>query len=438
MHNPSRSFIVRYCITVALVLGTAWAIRGQFGHEYGAAWAGAIGMLSVIVLSGRQDWYARLPAIVAVSAIAWGASGIMSYGIVVGYGRSDSFPNVLYGLSMLFVIGGLYGVIGGGLSGLTLETKADRRVDWASLITQMIAGGFLFWAILIHQLGYKMTPPRTELWAASLGASCALVWFLYRNQYHSSLRVALWAMLGAGFGFALGNFLQTLGTVTGIDFNWWNVMEYAIGFFGGLGMAYGIVTGQWPEKQTESGIRLSNLSGAFLLIIILPLINMIEATPGKRFLELGQSLGYDHLAQFVSVHHLIAWSISFLMAILLILLVTYYCYPQSRIFSGLSVAKRSRSIFFLYFVWFMLLSNLVGGTWINGRYTSQHLYWVNLLVIGLLLRNLRETEKPGLINPVKWRRTAFLIFIMIMVSILIMSLISVNIHHGLPGMHYRF
>jgi hypothetical protein len=35
-------------LLVAMSLGTAWAIRGQFGHEHGAAWAGALGSRSVL------------------------------------------------------------------------------------------------------------------------------------------------------------------------------------------------------------------------------------------------------------------------------------------------------------------------------------------------------------------------------------------------------
>lgn len=43
-------------LIVAMSLGTAWAIRGQFGHEQGAAWAGAIGGLALVLVSHRKDW----------------------------------------------------------------------------------------------------------------------------------------------------------------------------------------------------------------------------------------------------------------------------------------------------------------------------------------------------------------------------------------------
>ena len=34
-----------------------WGIRGNFGHEYGAALAGALGAMAIALLSGREDWW---------------------------------------------------------------------------------------------------------------------------------------------------------------------------------------------------------------------------------------------------------------------------------------------------------------------------------------------------------------------------------------------
>lgn len=117
-------------LMAGMSLGTAWAIRGQFGHEHGAAWAGAIGSLSILVLAKRADWYAKAFAATLAGAIGWGLGGLASYGIVVGYGRGIEFVNVYYGLLMLFVIGGLYGFVGGGLFGLVLADSAVKPVKW--------------------------------------------------------------------------------------------------------------------------------------------------------------------------------------------------------------------------------------------------------------------------------------------------------------------
>ena len=110
-------------LTVGFALATGHAIRGQFGHEQGAAWAGAMGGLALVLVANRKDWYQKMLLIALTVAVGWGAGGMISYGqIAGGYSQSDNFPNVFYGLSMLFIIGGLYGLLGGGLLGLTLDS----------------------------------------------------------------------------------------------------------------------------------------------------------------------------------------------------------------------------------------------------------------------------------------------------------------------------
>ena len=118
---------------VALTLGLAWAMRGHFGHEWGAAWAGAMGVMAVLLVSNRKDWADRAPTLVSLGALGWGVGGMMSYGIVIGYCRSLSFGNSLYGYAMLAVIGALYGFIGGGFFGLGLESSEEKKPKWANL-----------------------------------------------------------------------------------------------------------------------------------------------------------------------------------------------------------------------------------------------------------------------------------------------------------------
>ncbi|MEF8846444.1 MAG: hypothetical protein V5A59_13290, partial [Bacteroidales bacterium] len=145
---------------VAIVLGLGWAIRGHFGHEHGAAWAGAMAVMAAVIASGRKDWIMKLPVIAAIGGIGWGVGGMMSYGAIVGYGKSADFGNVFYGLSMLAVVGGLYGFIGGGFTGLTLESEERKKPDWPRLLAEMTTGGLLSWGWFIYQLEWLMTPPR--------------------------------------------------------------------------------------------------------------------------------------------------------------------------------------------------------------------------------------------------------------------------------------
>jgi len=84
----------------------------------------------------RQDWWNKIPVIALLGGLGWAAGGMMSYGLVVGYGRGSDFINVMYGLTMLAVIGGLYGFIGGGFLGLELESTREKNPAWATLLTE--------------------------------------------------------------------------------------------------------------------------------------------------------------------------------------------------------------------------------------------------------------------------------------------------------------
>ena len=165
-------------VIVGMTLGTTWAIRGQFGHEQGAAWAGAVGAITILLIAKREDWYAKLFKVALAAAIGWGVGGMISYGVVVGYGRGVEFVNVYYGLLMLFLIGGLYGFLGGGLFGLTLSDSSKYKVNWPVLVSGMVAGGLVTYFLVIMQLEWFMTPPRSEAWAICLGMAFFLLWYL--------------------------------------------------------------------------------------------------------------------------------------------------------------------------------------------------------------------------------------------------------------------
>jgi len=426
----TSTLFLKRMLPTALALGTAWAARGQIGHEYGATWAAAIGIFTVIALSGREDWMGRLPSIVALGAIAWGSGGIISYGMVVGYGYAPDLLNTSYGLTMLMVIGSLYGFMGGGITGLALESTPAKKVDWAAVFTQMFAGGFLFWGFFIHQLEWFMTPPRSELWAGCMGASLALGWYLYRNGYSHALRTALFSALGAGFGFAFGNFLQRMGYVSQISFNWWNVMEYSIGFFGGLGMAYGIFSGnKWP--RTVAPDRVSNRIGWVFLIVLLPTINLLEAVTTERMIKTAQGIQASDPAAFAYTWQSFLWIISL---IFMVVLGVFYYRPAIR-FTQRTVVH----ITLLYLAWYIILSNFISAIWHTPKFVSQHLYWLNLAVLAwLLYRNTPYpmAENEGSSHPyanhlMKWWIAAVAI-------ILLVSYIAVSINYVHPNTQLRF
>ncbi len=405
-------------IIVAMALGTAWAVRGKFGHEQGAAWAGAVGGLAMILVAKRADWNNKIFKVALASAFGWGIGGMISYGVVVGYGRGSDFGNVYYGLLMLFVIGALYGFLGGGFLGLSLADSKTSPVRWHTLIASMVGFGLLTYGFLINQLEWLMTPPRSELWAACLGAAIALAWYLIRERQTASLKVAALSALGAGFGFAFGNFFQVLGHGSNLPFNFWNIMEYSIGFFGGLGMAYGTLTSGWPA-QAEPSARQSNLVPIILVCLLIPFIVWDQSFVADKLtfiLELGGS--GDTILWFQVLAAL---------AILLVALIMLLRYYRSAYFYS-----DVRGVFVLYLGLYTFLSFLLTGIWVHP--VEQYLYLVNIGAILFILPSLKNNFDVREGRPVRWLLLLFAVFAILAVC----AVIAIYSHEELKGSQIRF
>lgn len=420
----AKKFYIKI-LTVAMSLATAWAIRGLFGHEQGAAWAGAIGGLALVVVSKRKDWYAKMVLIALASAIGWGAGGMISYGAVVGYGKADNFINVFYGLSMLFVIGALFGLLGGGLVGLVLETTKKNKVNWGGLVSEMVAGALLSYFFLIEQIGIRMTPPRSEAWALILGAGLAMLLHMARSNRNSAIRVAIFSALGGGLGFGFGNFLQITGNVLEIPFNMWNVMEYSIGFFGGTGMAYSVFSSKWPVEDEGKSKTWVNTVGLLVLLVFIPLIIYRE------------SLAYGHILNRlggISNVEQIAY-ISTLASAIVLSLMAIFLFWKLR--DGHYGTKDATLFLFVYLGTYALLSYLVTGLFSGKTDLNHHLYLLNILIIYIMVRN-GKTVFPNVgsnaIPTKKWG----LFLLAILAFIALLSLMAISIHGELPGNHNRF
>jgi len=424
--NPSKPFY--YGLLIAgMSLGTAWAIRGQFGHEHGAAWAGSIGSLVIILLAKRPDWYPKALKATVAGAIGWGLGGIMSYGMVVGYGRGIDFGNVYYGLAMLFVIGGLYGFLGGGLFGLALSDSRDKPVSWAGLLVEMVVMAVVFYFFMVEQFGWLMTPPRSELWAACLGMAVALAWYLTRNGHSAALRVAVYAGLGGGFGFAFGNFLQVLGHVSEIKFNFWNVMEYTLGFCGGIGMAYGTFTANWRQTSSlESPKR--NWFPIVLLVLVIPFVvwdQNFETERVSKMLEPLTSMDLESATQLTQ-------TVSFLLIVCAGLYWTFMFY-----FANPPIAlsyQNLRNFFLAHFTLYTLCSLLITGTFLSTYRIEQYLYVVNLLIVGLLIGKVKAVFAPQPNAPRQWGT----LLAGILVFVALLALIAISSHGELKGAQVRF
>ena len=410
---------------MAMSFGTAWAVRGQFGHEQGAAWAAGIGGLSLVLVSQRNDWYQRVLSVTLASAVGWGMGGMISYGKIVGYGRSDDFVNAAYGLMMLFIIGGLYGLIGGGLTGLTLESSEEKRVKWAHLMAEMVAGGLVAYGFLIMQLEILMTPPRSEAWAFCLGAGLALVWYMARNGFKSSLKVAFITMIGGGFGFGFGNFLQIIGNLLEINFNMWNVMEYSIGFFGGSALAYSIFTSPWPQN-IDKPKPWENRVSYIIALVFIPLVVFQQSLTIPVLTErLGNSGIDDNIAKFSSI----------LTALLICFVIIFYAVK----FEKLKFSFSERTILFIYLSFisvYVAISFIVSGIFAGSVPFNHFLYVVNIAVVLVLLRLVQNPFSKELNSGLK--RKHLLVLAITLIIIVLLALLLVNIHGELGGSQTRF
>ncbi|MEJ1241991.1 hypothetical protein WBG78_27845 [Chryseolinea sp. T2] len=363
-NTTKKNEVITACLLSALAFGTAWAVRGKFGHEQGAAWAGGIGAMGVILVAKRADWYNRMWEIVLASAFGWGLSGMISYGAVVGYARADDFINIFYGLSMLFVIGSLYGFLGGGLFALSLSDTKEDRVPWAVLLTEMLAFGLLTYGLLINQLGWLMTPPRSELWAACLGACIPVGWYAFRTNKRQVLRVAIWSALGSGWGFAFGNFLQVMANAVNFPMNPWNIMEYSIGFFGGLGMCYSTLTSTWPVLEVRTSG--ANKIAAALVLIVIPFVVWDQSFNPKQL---------DHILKLGGTESLIT-VFQWIAIITITLMAVALWRTVSKKVTDYSTVQRT---FVLFAGAYILLSFLLTGIAVHP--VEQYLYLVNVAVI---------------------------------------------------------
>jgi hypothetical protein len=66
-----RARMLRTGLLCAFSMALGWRIRGQFGHEIGAALAGALGAMALALFSGREDWRRRIHYFALFGALGW-------------------------------------------------------------------------------------------------------------------------------------------------------------------------------------------------------------------------------------------------------------------------------------------------------------------------------------------------------------------------------
>lgn len=306
---PGLSLAALWLIALSLSLG--WGIRGNWGHEFGAMIPGALAACAACVVSGREDWRKRTLFFTFFGALAWSFGGAMSYGLVLGYTHSGNGLSVFYGFACLFVIGFLWGAIGGAGTALPAYLSRDRLTsffpllilifiswaiqfalnkyewidenaldwydsDWIAALSaltltllyalarrrwddavkmslSMSVGWFAAFLTLVVVIGLRMTPPRGDNWAGCLGMTIGLFIYLFHARLASVAFAGLLTGLFAGFGFAFAEFIKLLAISTGVTANWHSVMEQIFGFISGIGifLCMGYLSTRAPKQNDD-------------------------------------------------------------------------------------------------------------------------------------------------------------------------------------------
>jgi hypothetical protein len=329
-------------LLTGLSVSIGWGIRGQFGHEYGAALGGAIGGMTIALLSGREDWRRRVHYFAFFGAVGFGFGGAMSYMKTISYTHSSDSRTVLYGFACVFLLGLIWAapagagiavaatfsreeltkffvpisavflswyahdavrpwtrtwpryssVLGGegGVINLTilvvLAVCLINRKYWglgSRMMLYMAGGWWVGNILLIRVMHFDMNPPRGDTWAGYLGLVFGIVVFCWRNRLGEVAFATIATAFLGGIGFALGTVVKLTVMSSGFNTNWHSVMEQSQGFFLGiaLAIAIGLLIGRAPPISDEPRTRrwTEVFSVAFVLCL-LPYLNF-RRSPGE-------------------------------------------------------------------------------------------------------------------------------------------------------------
>lgn len=276
-------------VFVALAVGLGWGIRGDFGHNIGAMYPGAALGLAFAYVSGQRSLFLWMPILAALSALAIGSGGTMSYGILHGYAQADTFVNYGYGFLTLFLQGAAWGTFGGALIGLMLERRPMSTADWLGLAGSIFIGGWLIGFVVIRLLGFQINPPRNNSSIVFMGAAIGQLIWLACNHRPIGLRGGFLGYVGFGLGMAggrlLGNLANTLQGAYGFTINHWNVMEVSCGLIGGFVFTIGMVNQPYPEPPRERNLTLASIYGIVFVLGLIPLWHRVSRIVPEEKLE---------------------------------------------------------------------------------------------------------------------------------------------------------
>jgi len=212
-------------------------------------------------------------------------------------------------------------------------------------------------------------------------------------------------------------------------------MEFTLGFFGGLGMVYAVLTREWPQSVKPS--KTGNWIAILFLFGFIPASNYFNGLSMEKFVDLAGKLNISHATQFASNQLLVAGLSSLIFAFLAIMIWKRYAEKDDKLVnSGIPAMLLITGIHYMFFCYIKLGIFYMPFSFGN----SATLYiFILVLLYAIWQFSLRKTRDfPGRNRGDEtWKRWMILLLALLIIFVLI-TVISINIHPEIPGSHDRF
>jgi magnesium-transporting ATPase (P-type) len=212
-------------------------------------------------------------------------------------------------------------------------------------------------------------------------------------------------------------------------------MEFSLGFFGGLGMGYAVLTRQWPPSRKPS--RTGNWIALIFLFGFIPASNYFNGFSRERFMELAEKLHVDQAAQFASSQFLTAGLATLLFAFLAVWVWSRYGEKGEKLVKfGLPALLLITALHYKLFCYIRL--GVFHKPFSFGNSETLYFFIVALLYVLWQFGLRRNTDFPGKAGgDESWKRWGFIMAALFLIFVLI-TVISIHIHPEMPGAHDRF
>jgi hypothetical protein len=261
-------------LLVALATSLGWGLRGEWGHWWGAAVPGSFCGMGLWLAFGESVSLWQTLLFGAIMGVSLSLGGVLSYGKIVGYVKSEHDRSPAFGLLGLFLVGGLWGFFGGTALGLLTSPVGYGFTDLAIWGIASSIGAYLAYKLLVLGMDLHLSPPRSDAWAAVLGGALAsTAYFALGPGDLVVLRTAYLGWLGFGGGFAVGGLIHRFCTRSGWNVDSWKFMEHSVGFWGGMALGVSVLLS--GEPIAEMPISQSALLASSIVVLwLVPYMNI--------------------------------------------------------------------------------------------------------------------------------------------------------------------